>query len=107
MVNNKSISWYSKYNPEVKRRKKTNPLEEIYPPLPNKRYDVIYADPLWDYGGKMQYDKSSIKSENIDFERNIVSFLFGNFILTNSIAFFYTFGLTSIVTLHDYDCADK
>ena len=29
----------------------------------------------------------------------------GNFILTNSIAFFYTLGLTSIVTLQMWECA--
>ena len=66
-----SISGYSKYNPDAKRRKKVNPLVEIYPPLPDKRYDVIYADPPWDYGGKMQYEKSSMKSVNIGFEKNI------------------------------------
>ena len=66
-----SISGYSKYNVEAKRKKKINPLHEIYPALPDKKYDVIYADPPWDYGGKMQYDKSSIKTLNINFERNI------------------------------------
>ena len=66
-----SISGYSKYNPDAKRRKKVNPLVEIYPPLPDKRYDVIYADPPWDYGGKMQYDKSSIKSLNKGWKRDI------------------------------------
>lgn len=65
------FSGYSKYNPEAKRRKKINPLEEIYPALPREKYDVIYADPPWDYGGKMQYDKSSIKSLNVGFERTI------------------------------------
>lgn len=71
-VNEKApISGYSKYNPEAQQRKKMNPLEEIYPVLPTEKYDVIYADPPWDYGGKMQYDKSSIKSENIDFEKNV------------------------------------
>lgn len=67
----KSISGYSKYNIDAKRRNKINPLKEFYPELPNRKYDIIYADPPWDYGGKMQYDKSSIKSENIGFERNI------------------------------------
>lgn len=59
------------YNPEAKLRRKINPLEEIYPALPCEKYDVIYADPPWDYGGKMQYDKSNIKSENIGFEKNV------------------------------------
>lgn len=66
-----SISGYSKYNPEAKKRTKINPLEDIYLPLPNKKYDIIYADPPWDYGGKMQYDKTSIKSENIGFKKDI------------------------------------
>ncbi len=69
--NKKIISGYSKYNPEAKRRKKINPLNEIYPALPKRKYDIIYADPPWDYGGKMQYDKSSIKELNVGFERNI------------------------------------
>lgn len=65
------VSGYSKYNPEAKRRKKINHLVEMYPVLPSGKYDVIYADPPWDYGGKMQYDKSSIKSFNVNFERDI------------------------------------
>lgn len=64
-------SGYEIYNAEAKKRRKINPLSEIYPPLPNKKYEIIYADPPWDYGGKMQYDKSSMKSENIGFEKNI------------------------------------
>lgn len=66
-----TVSGYSIYDPEAKRRQKINPLKELYPELPHKKYDVIYADPPWDYGGKMQYDKSSIKSINIDFEKNV------------------------------------
>ena len=59
-----AITAYSIYNLEQKKRTKINPLDDIYPPLPQKKYDVIYADPPWDYGGKMQYDKTTIKSEN-------------------------------------------
>lgn len=65
------VSGYSKYNPEAKKRNKINPLETLYPKLPDKKYSIIYADPPWDYGGKMQYDKSSIKTENVGFEKNI------------------------------------
>jgi len=65
------ISGYSIYNVEAKKRTKINPLDNIYPKLPNSSYDIIYADPPWDYNGKMQYDKSSIKTENIRFEKNI------------------------------------
>ncbi len=68
---NEPISGYSIYNVDAKNRTKINPLENIYPSLPEKKYQIIYADPPWDYGGKMQYDKSSIKTENIDFKKNI------------------------------------
>lgn len=68
---NNSITAYSIYNIEQKKRIKINPLNDIYPPLPLKKYDIIYADPPWDYGGKMQYDKSSIKSINVGFEKNV------------------------------------
>lgn len=67
----KEISGYSIYNVEAKKRTKINPLTDIYPKLPNKKYDIIYADPPWDYNGKMQYDKSSIKTENVGFKKNI------------------------------------
>lgn len=67
----KEISGYSIYNKEAKKRTKINPLDDLYPKLPSKKYDVIYADPPWDYGGKMQYDKSSKKDVNVGFEKNI------------------------------------
>ncbi|MBR2209101.1 MAG: hypothetical protein IJ859_09880 [Synergistaceae bacterium] len=38
--------------------------------LKNK-YEIIYACPPWDYGVKMQYDKSSIKDVSAGFEKNI------------------------------------
>ena len=62
---------YSIYNPKAKSKIKINPLKDLYPELPKKKYDVIYADPPWDYGGKMQYDKTSIKSENVDFKKDV------------------------------------
>jgi len=71
MENKNDITAYSIYNIEQKKRTKINPLEDIYPALPDKKYQVIYADPPWDYGGKMQYDKTTIKDENIGFERKI------------------------------------
>lgn len=67
----KQISGYSIYNLNAKRRVKVNPMSSLYPPLPSRKYDIIYADPPWDYGGKMQYDKTSIKSENIGFTKDI------------------------------------
>lgn len=70
-MSEKFVSGYSKYNPEAQKKKKINPLEELYPDLPLKKYDIIYADPPWDYGGKMQYDKTCIKTENVGFKKDI------------------------------------
>ena len=50
---------------------KVNNLPEFYPELPDEKFDIIYCDPPWDYGGKMQFDKSSIKSENKDWKMDI------------------------------------
>ncbi len=73
MVNykEKEITAYSLYSVQQKERTKLNPLKDIYPQLPCKKYQVIYADPPWDYGGKMQYDKTTIKTENVGFEKKI------------------------------------
>lgn len=71
MEEEKKITAYSLYSVQAESRTKLNPLNELYPPLPNGRYDIIYADPPWDYGGKMQYDKTVIKSENLNFDRRI------------------------------------
>lgn len=71
LAEKKEITAYALYSKQAKARTKINPLEEVYPPLPQKKFHVIYADPPWDYGGKMQYDKTIIKSENIGFEKNV------------------------------------
>lgn len=62
---------YSIYNGEAKRRIKQNTLPSLYPKLPNKKFDIIYADPPWDYNGKLQFDKSSKSTEQIDLSKNI------------------------------------
>ncbi len=67
----KNISGYSIYNTKAQKKIKINPLDELFPELPDKKYSIIYADPPWDYGGKMQYDNSSKKDENIDFKKDI------------------------------------
>lgn len=71
MGNPAPVTGYRIYNNEAKRRKKENPLPYLYPKLPEQKFDIIYADPPWDYNGKLQYDKSSKSAENIDFARNI------------------------------------
>ena len=65
------ISGYRIYAPEQKRRTQVNNLPELYPDLPDEKFDIIYADPPWDYGGKMQFDRSSKKAENTNWERDI------------------------------------
>lgn len=62
---------YTIYNAEQKRRTKRSDLPSLYPDLPLQTYDIIYADPPWDYGGKMQFDKTSAKAEKMDWSRNI------------------------------------
>jgi N6-adenosine-specific RNA methylase IME4 len=62
---------YEIYNEEAGKRRKQNTLADLYPPLPNKKYEIIYADPPWDYGGKLQFDRSSTTKEKIDFSKNI------------------------------------
>ena len=34
-------------------------MENTFLKLPEKRYSVIYLDPPWNYGGKIQYDSSA------------------------------------------------
>ena len=65
------VSGYSLYSVQQKERTVENQLPDFYPPLPNEKYEVIYADPPWDYGGKTQFDKSCIKGENKDWKKNI------------------------------------
>jgi len=62
---------YSIYNEEAKKRTKQNPLPDLYPKLPTKTFDIIYADPPWHYNGKLQFDKSSKSKDKIDFSRKI------------------------------------
>ena len=67
----KDKTGYSIYNSDHKKRKKVNLLEDLYPNLPEKNYDIIYADPPWDYGGKLQFDNSSKSKDKIDLSKNI------------------------------------
>jgi len=62
---------YSVYNEAAKARTQKNTLADLYPPLPNEKFDIIYADPPWHYNGKMQFDRSSTDKENIDLSKNI------------------------------------
>ena len=65
------ITGYTIYNAEQQRRTQRSDLPALYPDLPEKKYDIIYADPPWDYGGKMQFDKSSASAGKVDLNKNI------------------------------------
>lgn len=67
----KKQTGYSIYNEDTKKRTKQNTFAELYPPLPNQKFDIIYADPPWDYNGKLQFDKSSRSADDIDLKKNI------------------------------------
>lgn len=66
-----TVTGYTIYNAEQKRRTKHSNLPRLYPDLPTQSYDVIYADPPWDYGGKMQFDKSATLEGNLGWSKNI------------------------------------
>ncbi len=70
-MKDKSVSGYRIYSPEQSRRTMHNFLPEFYPDLPDEKYQIIYADPPWDYGGKMQFDKSAKKDINVGWTRDI------------------------------------
>lgn len=65
------VTGYQIYDEEQRKRTQYSQIPELYPELPEKRYDIIYADPPWDYGGKMQFDRSSKGVEEIDLTRKI------------------------------------
>lgn len=67
----KKITGYTIYNAEQQRRTQRNDLPDLYPDLPERKYDIIYADPPWDYGGKMQFDKSSASADKMNWNKNI------------------------------------
>ena len=71
----KKKTGYSVYNEEVKKRLKNNEMPNLYPDLPNEKFDIIYADPPWHYNGKLQFDKSSKGVDEIDLKRNNVKIL--------------------------------
>jgi len=67
----KKQTGYSVYIEDAKRRVKENPLPECYPALPNRKFDIIYADPPWHYNGKMQFDKTGKSVNQIDLSKKI------------------------------------
>ena len=64
-------SSYEIYNEVAKQKTKYCVLDEIFPDFPNQKYAIIYADPPWHYGGKMQFDKSGRAEHNQKWEKNV------------------------------------
>lgn len=70
-LSSKKLTGYSIYKEEMEKREQKNPLPDLYPALPNKKFDIIYADPPWHYNGKLQFDKTSKNIDEIDLSRTI------------------------------------
>ena len=68
---NEAKSGYEIYNAKAKRKTKMNTLERFYPPLPDKRFSILYADPPWHYNGKLQYDKTATIARNRGWNKDI------------------------------------
>lgn len=64
-------SIYSVYKKDAAERRLENELPEFYPNFPKRKFDIIYADPPWDYNGKMQFDRSGLTLENGDLSKNV------------------------------------
>lgn len=65
------VTGYKIYSKEQKERTKINDRLELFPPLPAEKHSIIYADPPWDYGGKLQFDKSSTSKDKLDPNKKI------------------------------------
>lgn len=65
------ITGYQIYDEIARERTKYSKIPGLFPDLPRNRYDIIYADPPWDYGGKLQFDRSSKSVDEIDLNRKI------------------------------------
>jgi len=66
-----NVTGYAIYSKEAESRTQRNGMPALYPDFPDKEFDIIYADPPWDYNGKLQFDKSSKSADEIDLSRNI------------------------------------
>lgn len=64
-------SGYEIYNAKAKRKTKINTLERFYPPLPNSRFEILYADPPWHYNGKLQFDRTATVAKNKGWTKDV------------------------------------
>ena len=65
------LFWVTRELHKIKKRTQKNPFKykSNYPELLKEKFDIIYADPPWDYNGKTQYDKSIIKKKILNSEK--------------------------------------
>ncbi len=70
-VERNSKTSYQVYNEKYKLKEKFNLLDDFFPPLPEKTYQIIYADPPWHYNGKLQFDRSGKSEFNKEWEKEI------------------------------------
>ncbi len=64
-------SGYAIYNAKAERKTKINTLEQFYPPLPDKKFSILYADPPWHYNGKLQYDLTATLAKNDGWKKDV------------------------------------
>lgn len=64
-------SGYAIYNDKVNKRTKISLLAQTYPPLPDSKFSIVYADPPWHYNGKLQFDRSGTLAENQDWQKDV------------------------------------
>ena len=46
-------------------------LKRFYPPLPNMKFSILYADPPWHYNGKLQFDKTATIEKNKGWSKDV------------------------------------
>lgn len=61
----------TQYRRTEKLKTKYNFSSSLFPKLPNKKYQIIYCDPPWDYGGVLQYNQNAVKERNPDWKKPI------------------------------------
>ena len=64
-------SSYEVYNETARKKTKSSILDGRFPDLPDQKYAIIYADPPWHYGGKMQFDNSGKIKNNQGWGKNV------------------------------------
>lgn len=65
------VSGYQIYNKKAQIKTKVNALDGLFPPLPNDKFSIIYADPPWHYNGKLQYDRTACSTSNQGWRKDI------------------------------------